>query len=188
MNPTILDRYILSLVDRGLKSKYELQRKGGVSLGSSSPAIRRMQAAKLIVQTADGTPGMRPRHELKLTLKGKRLVQCGWKKLLAESTDADFESALRLADMARHYGSKQAEITQFLRGLASKRAAAAKSRSRARHVDDHRLAIIELLNSWSAVRLQTESTFLRKLASSDSSDRSAPITKRNSAKLLAKKV
>lgn len=183
MNPTIVDRYILSLVDRGLKSKYELQRKGGISLGSSTPAIKRMQTAKLIVQTTDGPTGKRPRHELKLTPKGKRVVQGGWKKLLAESTDADLESAVRLADMARHYGSKQAEITQFLRSVASKRAAAAKSRSSSLGVDPQGLAIMETLNSWTAVRLENESTFLRKLATSSSSDRSTAITKRGAAKL-----
>lgn len=169
MSPTILDLFILSLIDRGLKSKYELQRKGGVSLGSSSPAIKRLQTLKLIVQIVSGGPGKRPRHELELSPGGRRLVHRGWQKLLIEMHNADLQSALRLVDMANHYGGKRSEIDEFLRNNASNRATTSKLPSAVQRREGHGLNIIGMENKWNSIRLRTEARFLRELAGSSDS-------------------
>ena len=48
MSLSVLDLFVLSLFDRGLETPYDLQRQAGVSLGSSVPALRRLEAAGLI--------------------------------------------------------------------------------------------------------------------------------------------
>lgn len=66
MNPSIFDVYLLSLIDRGLETPYDLLKQGGVSLGSAVPALRRLEAASLVKRMAQVGSSKRLRHRLKL--------------------------------------------------------------------------------------------------------------------------
>lgn len=47
---SVLDIFLLSMLDRGAQSPYELQRMAGVSLGASVPSLRRLTASKLVTR------------------------------------------------------------------------------------------------------------------------------------------
>src|ERR1700733_14201594 len=49
---SVLDLFILSLLDRGLETPYDLNRQGGLSLGSTVPALRRLESAGPIKRKA----------------------------------------------------------------------------------------------------------------------------------------
>ena len=121
MTYSILELYLLSLIDRGLRSKYDLQRQGGVSLGSSSPALMRLVESKLIRQQPSEQGSGRPRQQLSLTPSGRKAVRTGWRAPLANDSDADLEAIMRVADMAIHYGASPNEIASYLRRVAAKR-------------------------------------------------------------------
>lgn len=162
MSPTILELFLLSLIDRGLRTKYDLQRKGGVSLGSSSPALIRMQAAKLVVQDVESKQGKRPRHGLKLSAAGRKLAREGWKTQFRNFEGGDIDAILRVVDMAFHNGANATEIADFLELAAS-----------ARRMRDPRLppadptqvlSILATQARWESAQSQAEAKFLLKLA------------------------
>ena len=111
---SILELFILTLLDRGMKSKYELQRRGGVSLGSSTPALLRMQAEKLVLQETAGVEGERKRHQIKLSKQGRHFARTAWKAFLMEAPDLDLDSILRLIDISAGYGATAFELADFL--------------------------------------------------------------------------
>lgn len=164
MSASIVELFLLSLIDRGLTSKYELQRSGGVSLGSSTPALRRMQAAKLIVQDIDGQVGSRPRHALKLSAAGRRLARTGWKDHLNPSLEADLDSILRLVDMAVFYGADKDQTVAYLSAMAENRKARARSAAMDYKPESPLLGILGAQDRWRSIRLKAESTFLFSLA------------------------
>ncbi|HZL28041.1 MAG TPA: hypothetical protein VFC39_16070 [Acidobacteriaceae bacterium] len=186
MAASILELFMLSLIDRGLTSKYALQRRGGISLGSSSPALTRMQRAGLVVQDVDASLGKRPRHELKLAAAGKRLARSGWKIHLRESDGADIESAFRIADMAVHYGAKAAEIATFLSTMAAKRLEIARSAAPASDFRSAGTSAVDMQAQWALARQQAEARFLSKVADSYLSERSSKSKKRAPTKRLVK--
>ena len=118
---SILELFILTLLDRGMKSKYELQRRGGVSLGSSTPALLRMQAEKLVLQETAGVEGERKRHQIKLSKQGRHFARTAWKAFLMEAPDLDLDSILRLIDISAGYGATAFELADFLRKMARER-------------------------------------------------------------------
>jgi DNA-binding PadR family transcriptional regulator len=178
---SITELFILSLIDRGLSSKYALQRRAGISLGSSSPALIRMQAAKLVVQDIDSSQGKRPRHELKLSVAGKKLAREGWRGQL-DNFDGDIESVLRLADMASHYGAKSSEISKLLATAASRRPRVARSSSPLTEPQTDDLSIAQTQARWEQAKSQAETRFLLKLATSAPADKSTRSTKPTPAK------
>jgi DNA-binding PadR family transcriptional regulator len=161
INVSILELYILSLLDRGLRSKYELQRQGGISLGSSSPALRRLQAAGLITEheAEDGTN--RVRQILKLTLAGRRIARQAWRRHLDIEANLDVEAILRVVDIAVYRGAVTGEIIDFLNAMASRRA-----HPEARGETSVGEGINNLQEQLAAYRANAESMFLRKLAKS----------------------
>jgi len=177
LSTSITELFLLSLIDRGLRSRYELQRRAGVSLGSSSPALIRMQAAKLVVQDVGSSQGKRPRHELKLSVAGKKLAREGWRTQL-DNLDGDIESVLRLVDIASHYGAKPSEISKLLVTAASRRPRVARSGSPTRDAQTDTLAIAAAQARWELAKSQAETRFLLKLASAfaDKSTRSTKPT------------
>jgi DNA-binding PadR family transcriptional regulator len=124
---SVLDLFILSLLDRGLETPYDLQRQGGLSLGSTVPALRRLESAGLVRKKASVALSKRPRHWFQLSATGRRLARRGWIPLLKDQPPSDFDAALRLADMARHYGARPADIVKFLEAAASERRSSARS-------------------------------------------------------------
>lgn len=113
---SILDLFVLSMLDRGLATSYELQREAGLSLGGTLPALRRLTNAGLLIKAEAKSPTRRPRHEYRLTPPGKDKARKGWKEhLSAAKVAADVDSLLRLVDVADHYKAPRSEIVAFLR-------------------------------------------------------------------------
>jgi DNA-binding PadR family transcriptional regulator len=118
---SVLDLFILSLLDRGLETPYDLQRQGGLSLGSTVPALKRLETAGLVRKKATLGSSKRPRHSFQLSTAGKKLARSGWKVHFKASNHPDFDAILRIADMAQHYLAKPIDIVTFLEAAASQR-------------------------------------------------------------------
>lgn len=178
MDPSILELYILSLLDRGLRTKYEFQRQGGISLGSSSPALKRLQKARLITQqhAEDGTK--RVRQILKLTPAGRRVMRWGWRQYFDAEVNLDVEAILRVIDLAGHEGARRREIINFLNAMASQR-------SRPTEADKHPAeGVPGLQEQLAAYRANAESMFLSDLAKSlTRRQKSATTTNRTRTKI-----
>lgn len=166
MNPSVLDIFILSLFDRGLKTAYDLQRRAGVSLGSSVPALRRLEEAGFIKRAAQVDSSKRPRNQFKLTAAGKKMARGAWILLLNNQSPSDFDSILRLVDMAQHYQAKAADITVFLDAVSSERQSLTRS-GRARLCEEcNPLEILATREAWDVSRRKAEAKFLAELARS----------------------
>jgi DNA-binding PadR family transcriptional regulator len=167
MNLSVLDAFILSLLDRGLETPYDLQRQGGLSLGASTPALRRLVKADLIERAEGESATNRPRHQYQLTANGKREARAAWKPFLeGDDRASDMDSLLRVVDMAAHYRAEKPKIRSFL-----KRAAERKSQL-AQHADlsstatrsGDRILYMSMRARCDANRLTAEADALRKIA------------------------
>ena len=121
MDLSILELYILTLLDRGLRSKYELQREGGVSLGSSTPALKRLRAAGLITQQHSDDGTKRVRQIVTLTAAGHNVAHQGWRQHFDENAKLDVEAILRIVEIARYRAASRSQIIGFLKAMASQR-------------------------------------------------------------------
>jgi DNA-binding PadR family transcriptional regulator len=122
MNLSVLDAFILSLLDRGLETPYDLQHQGGLSLGASSPALRRLVKAKFVGRAEGESATNRPRHQYQLTATGKREAKTAWKPLLDDNdSPSDIDSILRIADMAAHYRADKPKIRSFLKRASDRK-------------------------------------------------------------------
>ena len=122
MSLPILDLFLLSMLDRGLQSPYELHREAGISLGASLPSLRRLTEATLVARKDTAGATKRPRHEYHLTASGKNAARTGWQERMASNAaDSDLDSVLRIADMGLHYGADKKKIQAFLRQAAAAR-------------------------------------------------------------------
>ncbi len=122
MNLSVLNVFVLSLLDRGLKTPYSLQREGGLSLGATTPSLRRLSAARLVAREDGENATRRPRYEYRLTAAGRKAARTGWREHFDEVRIAsDVDSVLRLVDLAVHYGAKRNEIVVFLKRAAEQR-------------------------------------------------------------------
>jgi DNA-binding PadR family transcriptional regulator len=167
MSHSVLDLFILSLLDRGLETPYDLQRQGGLSLGSTVPALRRQETAGLIRKRKVNGDSKRPRHSYQLSAAGRKLARSGWIPLLKDQPPSDFDAVLRLADIAGHYKAKVTDIASLFdraakdRVLWSKRAAVEKDTDVLAS-----LLYVVTRNDWEAGRLAAEAKFLFSLAKS----------------------
>lgn len=177
---SILDLYILSLIDRGLSSRYELQRRVGLSLGSSIPALRRLEKAKLVVQHIGTSTGKRPRHELKLSAAGRRAARTGWRRYLSGPDHSiDLDSILRLVDMADHYGAAHSEIAQFLKAMSARHGEADPGTANLDWAGrEHK--ILEMRERWAAIRKDAEAQFLTDLAAGYAGPRKWAVSRKRS--------
>lgn len=167
MTLSVLDVFLLSMLDRGAQSPYDLQRTAGVSLGASVPSLRRLTAGKLVTRTEGTAATNRPRHAYKLTAAGKQAARSGWKPFLdSDDPPSDLDSLLRVVDLAAHYRADKPKIRSFL-----KRAAERKSQL-AQHADlsstatrsGDRGLYMSMRAHCDAARLHAEADTLVKLA------------------------
>ena len=122
METPILDLFILSLLERGLETPYDLYRRGGLSLGATTPALKRLAEGKLIRRVTGATSGKRRSHRYTLTEAGLEQARQGWRRYFKDlRVPADLDSALRLVDLAVQYKLEQAQITAFLQQAARDR-------------------------------------------------------------------
>jgi DNA-binding MarR family transcriptional regulator len=124
---TVLEHFILSQLERGLETPYDLMRRAGVSLGASIPALRRLSAAGLVKKGRETSESSRPRHLYKLTADGMKQARIGWKQYLeGKSNLVDLDEILRVCDMAGHYNHDYADIAAFLGRAARDRSVLAR--------------------------------------------------------------
>jgi DNA-binding PadR family transcriptional regulator len=154
---SVLDLFILSLLDRGLETPYDLQRQGGLSLGSTVPALRRLAATGLIRKRGATGASKRPRHIYQLSAAGRTQAQNGWKTHLKSPYQMDLDAVLRVADMAQHYNAKTTDITAFLVAAASERRVSARSGISSRSGS---LSLVTTREVWNVARLTAEAKFL----------------------------
>lgn len=166
MSQSVLELFILSLIDRGLQTAYDLQHKAGISLGSSAPALQRLATAVLIKKDAATTAGRRPRHYYRITAAGRKLARTGWIGRLNDPTANDLEAVLRLADMAKYYQANIDDLAAFLKRSARDRTAIRVIKQSNSNSDDSPRTYISTLRTWNATRLRAESRFLAALANS----------------------
>ena len=109
----ILDVYVLSMLDRGMQSPYDLQKNAGLSLGASTPALERLRKAGMVTRTMDRSRGKRKRFEFALTQTGRRALQTKWRAYLDTQPPSDIDSVLRVIDMGLHYKASPADVARF---------------------------------------------------------------------------
>jgi len=163
---SVLDLFILSLLDRGLETPYDLQRQGGLSLGSTVPALRRLAAAGLIRKREATGASKRPRHTYQLSAAGRTHAQNGWKTHMKSPDQMDLDAVLRVADMAQHYNARKADIAEFFEIVVSERRGPARSRFSDPDRKSDSLGYTQQLAAWSSARSKAEARFLAALANS----------------------
>jgi hypothetical protein len=163
---SVLDLFVLSLLDRGLETPYDLHRQGRLSLGSTVPALRRLETAGLVRKKAPVGSSKRPRHWFQLSAAGRKLAHGGWIPLLKDGPPSDFDAVLRLADMAQHYRARPADIVTFLEAAASERRSSARSAVSRPHEMRDSFGLVATREAWDVARLKAETKFLEGLAES----------------------
>jgi DNA-binding PadR family transcriptional regulator len=164
---SVLDLFIMSLLDRGLETPYDLLRQGGLSLGSSVPALRRLEETGLIRKKAPVGSSKRPRHWYQLSAAGRKLASNGWIQLMKDPPPSDFDAVLRLADLAAYYKVKAADIASLVERAAKDRILLSNRLSAGKDKDGvPSLLYVVTRNSWEAGRLAAEAKFLFNLAKS----------------------
>lgn len=110
-----LDVFVLALVAEGTDTLYALKREAGLSVGATTPAIRRLTSVGLLERAA--ADSARGRQRLAITEKGRRRVKAQSAALIRagiEQVPKDLESIVRLAVLARTTGNR-AMVVPFLR-------------------------------------------------------------------------
>jgi DNA-binding PadR family transcriptional regulator len=174
MTLSVLDLFLLSMLDRGAQSPYELQRMAGVSLGASVPSLRRLTVSKLVTRQEGTAATNRPRHEYKLTAAGKQAARTGWKAHFQEaSAGSDLDSLLRIVDMAFYYGTEKKTIKSFLKQAAGARVLMAEKAGLAEKgfAAPDMVSYMRMRASCDAIRLRAEADALSSLAASIGSQR-----------------
>jgi DNA-binding PadR family transcriptional regulator len=166
---SVLDLFILTLLDRGLETPYDLQRQGGLSLGSTVPALQRLAAAGLIRKRESSGTSKRPRHSYQLSALGRNRAKNGWKTRLKSPNQMDLDAVLRVAYMAQYYNARTADIVEFFKAAVSERRVPTSSRLLDSDGKSSSLGHMPTLRAWNAARLKAEAKFLAALAKSATS-------------------
>jgi DNA-binding PadR family transcriptional regulator len=163
VEPSVLDIFILLLLDHGYQTTYALQRQAGLSLGSTVPALRRLEARRLITREETLTLGARPKHSFALTQAGKKLARNGWKPLFDAGRADDLDSILRVAEMARVNDVDPQKIRKFLEHCSRTRLESARAQAD-RPAGEVAQEYVTTKILWNRARLEAEAKFLASLA------------------------
>ncbi len=110
---TSLELFVLAMVQLGLQTPYDLKTKAGLSLGSTVPALARLEKDGLLKASEEGA---RRSRKFSITTKGSKKLAQEWSEHLAtEHTDLD--SILRVAYLAWQHGGAKA-CQEFLKRSA----------------------------------------------------------------------
>jgi DNA-binding PadR family transcriptional regulator len=106
-----LELLVLTFVQEGLRTPYELKARGGLSLGSTVPALARLASDGLL---RSSKPGARGSRSFEVTEKGLRTLEHD-ARILSEAPAADSEAVLRTAYLIFKYASpvKAADFLTF---------------------------------------------------------------------------
>jgi DNA-binding PadR family transcriptional regulator len=160
---SVLDVFILSLLARGYETTYDLQRQAGLSLGSTVPALRRLEGKRLITRRESFTLGARPKHSFARTAAGKKLGRSGWKTFLKPGRADDLDAILRIVELARANDTDPAEIRKFLEVSSRTRFESAQNQGRVMAAEKSR-DYTSMRRRWSQARLEAEAKFLAGMA------------------------
>lgn len=110
---TSLELFILAMVQHGHATPYDLKIKAGLSLGSTVPALARLEEGGLVKASEAGA---RRSRRFTITARGAKALVQGWEEQLGwEYTDLD--SILRVAYLAWEHGDANA-CQEFLKRSA----------------------------------------------------------------------
>ena len=101
---TNLELFVLAMVQQGLATPYELKTKAGLSLGSTVPALARLEKDGHLKASAAGA---RRSRKFSITAKGTKALAQGWPEQLA-ARHTDLDSILRVAYLAWVHGDSKA--------------------------------------------------------------------------------
>ena len=124
----MLDLFILSLLDRGLETPYDLQRQGGLSLGSTVPALRRLETAGLVRKREALEPVSGPATAISFPPQAEPSHKTVGRRYLKAPNQMDVDAVLRVADMAQHYNARRADMVEFFEAVVSERRVPGRSR------------------------------------------------------------
>ncbi len=142
-----------------------LQRQGGLSLGASTPSLRRLIQAGLVKRKQEQGKTNRPRHVYTLAPSGRELARSGWREYFESGRlPSDLGAVLRLCDIALHYGATHARVSAFLENAAQRRATLARGAA-ATPDEDNKLIYLPLRSRCEVARLNAEAEALGELAS-----------------------
>ena len=99
-----LDLFVLAMVQSGLGTTYDLKSKAGLSVGSTSPILARLEQAGLLeAPTAERARGVR---RFSISKEGKKHLAAGWKEL-PQRRPTDIDEILRITYIAWVMGSPE---------------------------------------------------------------------------------
>jgi DNA-binding PadR family transcriptional regulator len=102
-----LEIFLLALIDDGVNTTYRLREEAGLSLGTTNPALERLEREALIKKAR---PGARGRLEYSLARSGHAILATELELMLtaaAKKPPADLEAVLRLTAMASARATKR---------------------------------------------------------------------------------
>lgn len=159
-----LDLFILALVQRGCATAYDLKSQAGISVGSSTPVLDRLEQSGLL---KGSDPGVRGRRQFAITKSGSARLESGWKALLS-TRPTDPDAVLRITYLAWALG-RQGVVYDFIEASAATlEKAAATRRAEASQLEPPAAnlggeAFRWLKSSFEAARLGAQSKALKEL-------------------------
>ncbi|MCU1285658.1 MAG: hypothetical protein JWO13_2008 [Acidobacteriales bacterium] len=171
---SVLDLFILAMIEHGFETPYALHRSAGISLGATNPALKRLSQAKLIVMDAESTASNRPRHRYSLTSAGKKALGLARKQQSQTSDSSDVDATLRSVVLAVIFIKPEEARDILLRSAASRAslAAARKLSSSSARVQLKKFDCMDPLKAFvEGFRYEAEVKAFRELATFLKSDR-----------------
>lgn len=115
MTSVDLDLFVLALVQSGMTTTYDLKSKAGLSVGSTSPILARLEEDGLVeAPKAERSRGAR---RFSITTAGRKHLSAGWKQLL-ERRPTDVDEIFRITYLAWFMGFPEMAAT-FLESSAA---------------------------------------------------------------------
>ena len=159
---SVLDLYIMSLVERCLKTAYELHIHGKISLGSALPALKRLKANGALRPDVSDTGTNKHRQPYLLTAAGRARLRAGEKGLLFQNPPTDIDMILRILDICSL--APVAHIHGFIVRARIDRAKRIKLIHLDPQDDSTGLEYLSSRRNWELVSLRTEIRFLSNLS------------------------
>ncbi len=127
---SLLDPFVLLMIDEGVNTSYQLQRRAGLSLGATIPSLRRLSRQGLIVADEAGARG---RQEFRMTARGRHALR-SWQDEVAagKGVRPDLESHARGIVLAWSEGQLELVRELLRHGIAERRRRSQKTASRPR--------------------------------------------------------
>ena len=162
---SVLDMFILNLIAGHVETAYELQVVGKISLGSSSPALKRLEASGAIV-AKPSPPGKKHRQPYELTPSGRERLKASRANLLYTEPPSDIDSILRILDVCDMKASSASSFRTFVKQAADDRAKKIKVIMLTERDDEPGFDYLARRRDWEVIKLRAEMKFLTQLAES----------------------